>query len=101
MAGFSLGGPPGMAVGFLAMAVARGVVSGTVGLIRARAASRWTGRQHGVPGLPGESAQRTVVQRAPARRRQESLSRGNGRSDAGRRARDEGRRAPEGPVRGR
>jgi hypothetical protein len=102
MAGFSLGGPPGMAAGFLAMAIARGVVSGTVGLIRARAASRWTVRQHSAPPTRGGSAPRTGEQRPPARRRQEqSLSRGNGRSDAGRRARDERRRTTEGPARGR
>lgn len=45
LAGYSVGGPAGMVAGYFATAIARGVVSGTIGVIRARATRRWEMRQ--------------------------------------------------------
>ncbi|HEX6446598.1 MAG TPA: hypothetical protein VF053_16000 [Streptosporangiales bacterium] len=45
LAGYSIAGPAGMLAGFFATSVARGVVSGTIGVIRARATRRWEMRQ--------------------------------------------------------
>lgn len=91
LAGFSIAGPPGMVAGFLVTAVARGVVSGTIGVIRARAMHR--------DGMP--TVERRDGYRAPGPARQQRTGRRSVRSDAVRRARDERRRSAEGPLHGR
>lgn len=102
LAGFSIAGPPGMLAGFLATAVARGVVSGTIGVLRSRGTHEIRMRQQErAPTGRVDAGRRAEGNRALGPGRQQQAGRRGGRSDTGRRARDERRRSAEGPMHGR